>query len=306
MRHQKQIGRYHLLKHLGTGAYGDVYLCTCHSSPELYACKIISLEHLNNPLFFQHFQNELVIHSSVSHPAITQIKDALIDMNNVYIIMEYCEGGDLADIVIENKGIREDIAKHLFRQLISALNYIHQRGIAHRDIKLENILISHGNAKLTDFGLSKRQLPNSKLSTSCGTLVYSAPEIVLEVPYDGPPIDIWSAGVVLYAMVANHFPWVNEEDLNIDELTERTIQQICNADFPMPPEISPELQSLLYSMLEVNPHNRQTAESILSHPWFDDIETPYDDFPDPDPDVISIVNTLIDNIKSRLGIFYEQ
>jgi serine/threonine protein kinase len=195
----------------------------------------------------------------------------------------------------------EDDARHFFYQIISAISYIHALHVAHRDIKLENILVTTGNrAKLSDFGLCKQTSGDTNMLTTCGTLLYAAPEILREVPYNGMKADIWSAGVVLYAMVANHFPWVTEEDLPPEKLMQETARQILEGDIEMPEGISYELQNMLSNMLDTNPDNRPTAKELLEHPWFEGQEgDSVNVSAEPDQDLVDQVESLIENLDAR-------
>ncbi|KAK8882758.1 hypothetical protein M9Y10_045399 [Tritrichomonas musculus] len=297
----RSIGSYQFTSFLGSGSFGGVWECQHMTTGESFACKVIDLDLCLQDDFLPHFKNELTIHSRIRHPSITQLRDVLLDQDNVYIILELCDGGDLNEIVQDANGLDEPAAKHYFYEIISALSYIHKLGIAHRDIKLENVLITQDDhAKLTDFGLCKQGDGSSPMMTTCGTLVYAAPEIIEEKPYDGTKVDIWSAGIVLYAMITCHFPWATEENLPPDKLMAETARQIQDGEIDMPEDISYELQNLLSNMLNIDPLQRPTAESILQHPWFEGEEI---DFPpeslEPDPNVVMLVQSLIDDLEKR-------
>lgn len=299
----RQIGAYRLTKPISSGAFSSVWHCQHITTGETLACKVIDLDNLRVPDFFPHFKNELVIHSHIRHPSITQLFDVSLDADHVYIFLELCDGGDLNDAVYEVGGFSEEVACHYFRQIIGAISYIHALGIAHRDIKLENVLITRdGCAKLTDFGLCKQQNNGDKLITTCGTLIYAAPEIIKEEPYDGLKSDIWSAGIVLYAMVANHFPWASGEDLPPDRLVHETARQIINGEIALPEGISNELENLLSNMLNTDPTARPSAADIMQHPWMElDPSATDEGLMEPDPNVISCVNSLIEQLEQRLN-----
>ena len=187
----RSIKSYQFIRYLNSGTYGGVWECKNVLNGEMVACKTVPVEMCEDPNFFSHFKNELIIHSRINHPGITQMKDVIMDSDQIYIIIELCDSGDLNDIVQREAGLSESQARKYFRQIIGAISYIHAIGVAHRDIKLENILITSGdNAKLSDFGLCKQQSNGNLLLTTCGTLVYAAPEIVKEEPYDGLKSDI--------------------------------------------------------------------------------------------------------------------
>ena len=296
-----QVGAYKCVRFISSGTFGGVWECKHITTGESVACKIIDLDNLKNPDFLPHFKNELIIHSQIKHPGITQLLDVLLDSDNVYIFLELCDGGDLNDVVMESGGLAEEVACRYFKQIMGAISYIHMLGVAHRDIKLENILITRGgDAKLTDFGLCKHQTSGSYLLTTCGTLVYAAPEIIKEEPYDGMKSDIWSAGIVLYAMVANHFPWSSDENLPPERLVHETARQIINGEISLPDGISFELQNLLSNMLNTDPQERPSAEDILQHPWMELDPTESDiGNTEPDADLVNLVKSLIQKLEEK-------
>ena len=296
-----QIGPYEFVKFLSAGPTGRVFECRNVTNGEAVSCKVIDVNNIKNDDFFNHFKNELIIHSQIRHPGITQLKDVLVDEKFIYVILERCVGGDLNDLVLDEGGLPENRARHYFKHIMGAISYIHNLGIAHRDIKLENILVtSQDDAKLTDFGLCKQASTDSPMmKTTCGTLVYSAPEIIREEPYNGMIADIWSAGVVLYAMVSNHFPWVSDPNLPPDRMVAETARQIQEGDIPLP-NVTYELQDLISSMLTVDPSDRPTAEDVLQHPWMEmDEDTIEGGATDPDPQLVQLVKNVIVDLENR-------
>jgi serine/threonine protein kinase len=247
---------------------------------------------------YRHFVNELRIHSRIRHPCITELKDVIVDASNVYLIMEICHGGDLNDAVQASEGLDEDTAKRYFHHVMGAIAHLHRLGIAHRDIKLENILITaDAHAKLADFGLCRLLPRDAGMQTVCGTLVYAAPEIVRAEPY-GLPVDIWSAGVLLYAMVACHFPWATDDSLSAEQLVQETARQIVEGSINFPDAFSFELVELLQFMMARDPSDRPTADQILQHPWLDpadDVTVGYNI--EPDGDLVHLVESAISAIE---------
>ncbi|OHT03742.1 CAMK family protein kinase [Tritrichomonas foetus] len=297
----EQIGPYQFVKFLSAGPSGRVFECHNINTGEAVSCKVIDIANIKSDDFFTHFKNELIIHSQIRHPGITQLKDVLVDKKNVYVILERCEGGDLNDLVLDEGGLPESRARHYFKHIMGAISYIHNLGIAHRDIKLENILVtSQDCAKLTDFGLCKQASTDSPMmKTTCGTLVYSAPEIIKEEPYNGMIADIWSAGVVLYAMVSNHFPWVSDPNLPPDRMVAETARQITEGDIQLP-NVTYELQDLIGCMLTVDPADRPTAEDILQHPWMEMDEDVIEGAAvDPDQQLVQLVKGVIVDLEKR-------
>ena len=297
----EQIGPYQFVKFLSAGPSGRVFECRNVTTGESVSCKVIDLSNISNDDFFNHFKNELIIHSQIRHPGITQLKDVLVDKKNIYVVLERCDGGDLNDLVMDEGGLPENRARHYFQHIMGAIKYIHNLGIAHRDIKLENILVtSQDFAKLTDFRLCKQASSESPMMrTTCGTLVYSAPEIIKEEPYNGMIADIWSAGVVLYAMVSNHFPWVSDPNLSPDRMVAETARQITEGDIQLP-NVSYDLQDLIENMLTVDPSERPTAEDILQHPWME-MDEDYIERPGAEPDqhLVELVKNVINDLEKR-------
>lgn len=295
------IGVYQLTEYISSGSFGSVWECMSLTTGEKLACKIVKLDLCLQDEFFSHFINELNIYRRIKHPNIDELRDIQIDDSTIYILFELCEGGDLNDIVQDSSGLDENQAKQYFFQIISALSYLHKIGIAHRDIKLENILITtNGEAKLTDFGLCKQAQGNSPMLTTCGTLVYAAPEIINEQPYNGMKADIWSAGIVLYAMICCHFPWSSQEDAPPEVIMHETVKQILEGQIEIPDGITFELQNLMTNMLNIDPDLRPSAEEILQHPWFEGrVETIDPDILVPDENVVSLVSSLIDELTKK-------
>lgn len=296
------VGDYVFTDYLGSGSSGEVFLCYHSVTREELAGKRIDLDSMYQDDFFRHIVNELRIHSRLRHPCITEVKDIVMDEQYLYVIMEYVNGGDLnAEVQDQDPpGLTEDQAKGYFYQIISALKHLHLHQIAHRDIKLENILITaDGRVKLGDFGLSRVSSIGGVMETVCGTLVYTAPEIIREDGY-GLPVDIWSAGVLLYAMIACHFPWTIDVDLPDDQLFIETQRQILEGYVEFPDEFGLEVQQLISCMLSLDPCDRPTCDDILEHPWFADMSELVDEGSCiPNEQLIALVEATIERIAER-------
>lgn len=209
--------------------------------------------------------------------------------------------GNLEQLIQKEGGISEEKAAMYFKQIMEAVKYIHDLGVAHRDITLKNILLSSdGYAKLSDFGLCKRQEENSYLSTTCGTFVYVPPEILTQQKYDGFKADIWSAGICLYAMTSNHLPWMIDEDIPADRVWEETQRQICSGEITFDDNQSELLRDLLTQMLCVDPEFRIEAEECLCHPWVSYAEE-YDEptCPEQNSDLKGTVEVLLRTLHQR-------
>lgn len=208
-------------------------------------------------------QLELKLMKLLRHPNIIQLYEAIErpESGSQCIIMEYAPKGDLFDYISENGQLEESKAKKLFTQLVSAVEHMHSKNIVHRDIKPENLLLdANNNLKLTDFGLSTFCAPNSMLNNSCGSPLYSAPEIFRHEPYDGRAADVWAMGVVLFAMVTGEIPWYGYT-------LRDQVSSILRGEFQFPSYLSAECKHLIKSMLTVAPNKRITIQRIKRHPW---------------------------------------
>ncbi|KAI9502616.1 kinase-like domain-containing protein, partial [Coemansia spiralis] len=151
---------------------------------------------------------EVAINRLLHHPHICMLHDVVVHPNHYYIFQELVSGGQMLDYIISHGRLKEKHARKFARQIASAIDYCHHNSIVHRDLKIENILISaNGNIKLIDFGLSNLYSPRSQLSTFCGSLYFAAPELLNAQPYTGPEVDLWSFGVVLYVLVCGKVPF---------------------------------------------------------------------------------------------------
>lgn len=200
---QSEIGDYILSHTLGEGTTGKVKLAYHKETGQQVAIKIIpKISFDQRPDLQLKVQREIAIMRLVDHPNILKLIDVLESGRHLYIILEYAEQGELFDYLVSNRFLAEDVAIEFFRQIVIALEYLHKRGICHRDLKPENILLdSCARIKIADFGFA-RWVKSSLTETSCGSPHYAAPEIIRGQPYDGKIADIWSLGVILYALLA--------------------------------------------------------------------------------------------------------
>lgn len=195
------------------------------------------------------------------HPYICGMRDFLVHQNHYYMVFEYIDGGQMLDYIIAHGRLRERAARKFARQIGSALDYCHHNNIVHRDLKIENILISNnGNIKIIDFGLSNLYSPNRHLSTFCGSLYFAAPELLNAKLYTGPEVDIWSFGIVLYVLVCGKVPF---DDQSMPALHAKIKRGL--AEYPA--WLSNDCKALLQRMLNTNPQERATLAEVLSHPW---------------------------------------
>ncbi|XP_042535701.1 sperm motility kinase 4A-like [Dipodomys spectabilis] len=246
---------YRVLRTIGEGGFASVYLAKHLPTDSLVAVKTISKENCPS------VDTELDILKSVEHPNIIKLYQVVEAEQRVNLVMEYLEEGDLADYVYKVVRLREEEARLLFRQIVRAVNYCHDHGIVHRDIKAENILLdSQGTAKLCDFGLSMRFQPQQELDGWCGTMAYCPPEMIKQQKYQGPKVDVWSLGILLYFMVMGDIPF--------DDRSWRVLkQQVLAGRCLIFKSFSTELQHILRYLMTPDPQKRPAVRQVLCHPW---------------------------------------
>ena len=259
----KQIGNYTIGAEVGSGAFGKVVLGKHILTGESVAIKILDKLILSQtPEDYELVRQEISILKIVKHKYIVRLYEILQTPQHIYIVMEYCEGKDLMDFILSKKHLSEVESLKYFQQLINALFYLHSQNIAHRDVKIDNMLLDKNkNLKLVDFGLSTKYSDDTLLDQPCGTVVYAAPEVLDGNEYHGMLADVWSSGIVLYGMAAGYLPFSDQNDeVNKKDVLEGRIE--------IPDFFSPMLKDLLHHMLDVNPITRYTLEDIRQHPWF--------------------------------------
>jgi len=252
---RKKIGEYIPGEIIGKGSFGKVKKALHFRTREKVAIKILNKTSMSD-VEVERAKREVQILQQMRHPNIVQLIQTIDTPKQYCMVMEYVDGCDLMAYILQKGGLPEHECQKLFVQLVSALSYCHERDIIHRDIKHTNILVDkNGDIKLIDFGLSNYFGQDGQLlSTFCGTPAFAAPEMILGKKYQGPEVDIWSLGVVLYSMLAAKFPFNNVAEL----------LQGCFSD---PQNVSPVCRDLLRRMLVVSPENRSTLSQIMSHPW---------------------------------------
>lgn len=273
-----KVGPWKLGETLGFGSTGKVQLACNEITQQPAAIKEISKAIFSakaapgnssiaasapDPLPYG-IEREIIIMKLLNHPNVLRLYDVWETNPSLYMVLEYAEKGELFNLLVENGPLPENEAVCFFRQIIIGVSYCHALGIVHRDLKPENLLLDHDlNIKIADFGMAALETEDKMLETSCGSPHYAAPEIVSGIPYHGFASDIWSCGVIFFALLTGRLPF-DEEDGNIRNL----LLKVQSGIFEMPDddEVSPEAQDLLAKILTVDPERRIKPRDILKHP----------------------------------------
>ncbi|XP_060903208.1 MAP/microtubule affinity-regulating kinase 4 isoform X3 [Labrus mixtus] len=257
---QPHIGNYRLLKTIGKGNFAKVKLARHILTGREVAIKIIDKTQLN-PTSLQKLFREVRIMKTLNHPNIVQLFEVIETEKTLYLIMEYASGGEVFDYLVAHGRMKEKEARAKFRQIVSAVHYCHLKNIVHRDLKAENLLLdADANIKIADFGFSNEFSAGSKLDTFCGSPPYAAPELFQGKKYDGPEVDIWSLGVILYTLVSGSLPFDGQ---NLKELRERVLRGKYRVPFYM----STDCEGILRRFLVLNPTKRCSLEQIMKDKW---------------------------------------
>ncbi|KAJ2156367.1 hypothetical protein GGF46_005242, partial [Coemansia sp. RSA 552] len=258
------VDGFDIRRQVGAGTYGKVYKAEHRSSNQHVALKFIPHDKKNTKKSIRHnsrIEREIKLLSLLRHPNIVRLYDVVQLPNCIVMVQEYISGCHLLDYIQSRGSLKEKEACTMFRQIISAVDYMHRNCIVHRDLKLGNIMLDRNfNIRIIDFGFADTFEWSRLLDTFCGSPCYASPEIVCSIKYTGPEVDIWSMGVVLFCMLCGHLPF---EGQNRNEV----YAKICSGRFPMPTLLSCEAQHLLRQMLAVDPRRRATMAAIIEHPW---------------------------------------
>ena len=254
---------YKLQQVLGRGSYGEVKLALHLKSSALYAIKIYPKKFLADEVKRENIENEQSLLSQLSHPNIIGLKEVLAGPRFLYLVTEY--GGPFSLHEYLTKGTKsvfsEKEARPLIKQLCGAVNYLHERNIVHRDVKLHNILLNDSHLKLIDFGFACQVRDHELLKVFCGTPSYMSPEILGKKPYEGKPCDVWALGVCVYRMVVGAFPFRGGSE-------EELFAKIKTGKFALPTHLSAEFCELVCGMLQTEPARRLTTPEILDSAFF--------------------------------------
>lgn len=241
----KTIGHYVLESKIGHGAFSTIHLAHHDILKTKVAIKIISKRKMQTDPIYKKCLIEIETLQSLDHPNIVKLFEVLESEKSIYLILEYCSQGDLYSHLNNKIKFTENEARNYFRQLISAMVYIHARGFAHRDLKLENVFLgTSNNIKIGDFGLANRLIQGGLMATSCGSLRYASPEILNGKQYSGELADVWSCGIILFTFLAGYHPFDDDCYVSI-------LKKIMRSQYIMPTDVSADSVDLIKRILEV-------------------------------------------------------
>ncbi|ONK72774.1 uncharacterized protein A4U43_C04F23070 [Asparagus officinalis] len=260
-----RVGKYELGRTLGEGSFAKVKYARNTQTNDSVAIKILDKNQLLKHKMVEHIKREISTMKLIKHPNVVQLHEVMASKTKIYIVLEFVQGGELFDKIVNNGKLKEDEARRYFQQLINAVDYCHSRGVYHRDLKPENLLLdSFGVLKVSDFGLSTfspQIREDGLLHTTCGTPNYVAPEVLDDKGYNGAASDIWSCGVILFVLMAGYLPFDEPSLMGL-------YKKIWRADFSFPSWFSSGAKKLLKRILDPNSHTRITIPDILKDDWF--------------------------------------
>jgi MAP/microtubule affinity-regulating kinase len=257
------LENYQFWSDLGRGSYALVKFATNTKTGEKVAIKIYEKSKLEDPMLRKNLSREIKVLKRLTHPNIIQLLHEESKEKNHYLMLEYVQGHSLQALISKQplKRLEEKEAVGIFTQFMRGLEYCHSLGVAHRDIKLENVLVGlDGVVKIIDFGFATFCKPGVKGCIYCGTPNYMAPEIVKKLEYEGIPVDVWAAGVLLYLLVTGIFPFGSNKE-------EKVFKRILKLDLQLPEFLTGECKDLICCLLQPCPEKRINARKCLLHPW---------------------------------------
>lgn len=257
-------------KKLGEGGFAKVKLATHLATNQFVAIKCLDKIKLGPEL--PRIYNEIECLKKLKHKNIAKLYQVFETRTTIYLVLEYCAGGELFDYIVKKTRLEEPEAAQIIYDLMRVLSFIHVNGFAHRDLKPENVLLDEKHQiKLIDFGLAancsaanmainRNQASIDQLSTCCGSVTYAAPELISGALYSGTAVDVWSAGVMMYAILVGQLPFY-------DNSISKLYQKIQDGALNIPSYVSQDATDLIRKMLTVDPKRRATVSEVLMHPW---------------------------------------
>jgi tRNA A-37 threonylcarbamoyl transferase component Bud32 len=264
------VGQYQVGKAIGQGTFGKVKLGTHTMTAEKVAIKVLQKSKIKEAADVERVSREIAILKKVNHDQVIRLFEVIDTPQAIYLIMEFCEGGELFDYIVKHTRIKESVAVRFFHQIIDGIDYLHKVNVIHRDLKPENLLMQRRpegwHIKVVDFGLSNTNEGNRLLKTACGSPCYAAPEMIAGKKYVGPLADLWSVGVILFAMVCGYLPFE-------DNSTSQLYKKILRGAYKAPKFISTQVHDLIARILNTEPTQRFTVKDIRRHPWMQQATT---------------------------------
>ncbi|OZC08967.1 kinase domain protein [Onchocerca flexuosa] len=289
---QIKIGHYILNQTLGVGTFGKVKVGTHEGTGYKVAVKILNRQKIKTLDVVGKIRREIQNLSLFRHPHIIRLYQVISTPTDIFMIMEYVAGGELFDYIVKHGRLKTPEARRFFQQIISGVDYCHRHMVVHRDLKPENLLLDDkNNVKIADFD-------GDFLRTSCGSPNYAAPEVISGKLYAGPEVDVWSCGVILYALLCGTLPF---DDEHVPSL----FRKIKAGIFPIPDHLEKQVVNLLLHMLQVDPMKRATIKDVIQHDWFQK-DLPAYLFPPINDSEASIVDIeAVKEVTRRYGVLEE-
>ena len=301
---RKVVGSYMLGKTIGEGTFGKVKIAVHMPTGEKVAVKILEKSKIKEQADVRRVNREIKILKKSVHRNIIQLYEVLDTQNSIYLMMENCEGGEMFDYIVSTRYVAEPQACKFFHQILDGVSMLHKNDVTHRDLKPENLLLKSSKdgwiVKIVDFGLSNTHEGNRLLSTACGSPCYAAPEMIAGKKYEGPKADMWSMGVILFALVCGFLPF---EDPN----TSLLYKKILSGDYKPAKWISDEVRDLIRKILETDPDKRYTSDDIRNHSWYQKVnenEIPMDLLPPEEMEKIrrEVMQQVVDTGEDMNGL----
>ena len=252
-------------KTIGEGTFGKVKRGTHILTGERVAVKVLEKDRIVEVADVERVSREIQILKRVRHKNIIHLYEVIDTPRQIYLMMEFLDGGELFDYIVAHQRVKEPEAADFFCQIVRGVDYLHSVHVIHRDLKPENLLmvrtpVGRWQIKVVDFGLSNTNEGNRLLKTACGSPCYAAPEMIAGHRYEGALVDLWSLGVVLFAMVCGYLPFEDPD-------TSKLYDKILHGRYAAPKFITRHVKDLITRILETNPQKRYRAKDVVNHPW---------------------------------------